>query len=346
MDILLAIRAIRVRMPHCELKWEIPNDWVDHLAKDGGVDIYSQMVFHQGWVELFKSEFCEHDTREKYERLDALFASGIDPLNLFIERSHHNGMEFMANFRMNDRHGNNKEFLQEHKEWLLEEFPRGVDYSIPEVRDWMFSIMEEVVERFGVDGLELDFMRWCRVFPTSTASKNQPIMTEFMRRLKRMLDRVSEDKGKRLKLGVRVPQTLEECHILGYDVPTWIKEGLIDYVCPSDFFYTDFNAPYEEFAKLTKGSSCKLYPSIHPKVAEGYDKSLVSLPMYRAAAKTFYCYGADGISVFNYHYNWAKRQHPSYPGPAEMYPEALTYLRELKDPEILANGDRYYVFIP
>jgi len=25
MDILLAIRAIRVRMPHCELKWEIPN---------------------------------------------------------------------------------------------------------------------------------------------------------------------------------------------------------------------------------------------------------------------------------------------------------------------------------
>jgi len=24
MDILLAIRAIRVRMPHCELKWEIP----------------------------------------------------------------------------------------------------------------------------------------------------------------------------------------------------------------------------------------------------------------------------------------------------------------------------------
>jgi len=35
MDILLAIRAIRVRMPHCELKWEIPNDTFSHLIKLG-----------------------------------------------------------------------------------------------------------------------------------------------------------------------------------------------------------------------------------------------------------------------------------------------------------------------
>jgi len=31
MDILLAIRAIRVRMPHCELKWEIPNRKCDAI---------------------------------------------------------------------------------------------------------------------------------------------------------------------------------------------------------------------------------------------------------------------------------------------------------------------------
>jgi len=41
-------------------------------------------------------------------------------------------------------------------------------------------------------------------------------------------------------------------NIIGYDIPTWIKQGLIDYVAPTDFFYPDFNAKYEEFAALTE----------------------------------------------------------------------------------------------
>jgi len=42
MDILLAIRAIRVRMPHCELKWEIP------IILRFTVDNHEMVVFSDG----------------------------------------------------------------------------------------------------------------------------------------------------------------------------------------------------------------------------------------------------------------------------------------------------------
>ena len=38
-------------------------------------------------------------------------------------------------------------------------------------------------------------------------------------------------------LGARIPQTLAECRALGYDIATWVKEGLVDYIAPSDFFF-------------------------------------------------------------------------------------------------------------
>ena len=70
-------------------------------------------------------------------------------------------MKFLANIRMNDRHGHYKKFLAAHPDWLLEEFPFGVDFNVPEVRDWMFNIMQEIAEKFDVDGLGRTGIRYC-----------------------------------------------------------------------------------------------------------------------------------------------------------------------------------------
>jgi len=60
MDILLAIRAIRVRMPHCELKWEIPID--NELHWRAGLQRAEVRLFRLGtdglpdWVETQRLE--------------------------------------------------------------------------------------------------------------------------------------------------------------------------------------------------------------------------------------------------------------------------------------------------
>ncbi len=278
--------------------------------------------------------------------------AGLDFIRIELERCHHHNMEFIADLRMNDRHGggsmeNKGQFIKDHPEWRLEGAPGGLDYTYEGVRRGILTFVREVLDAYDVDGIEFDYMRWCHVFEPGEGSQNAHLLTDLTRKTRQLLDATAQRRGRgRLLLGVRVPQTLEECDYLGYDVASWIKEGLVDYVVPSDFFYTDFNTKVEEFVKLAEGTDCKIYPAIHPLICCGHGEVLMNLANYRAAAHNFYAYGADGISPFNYMYNWDKRRSTGYPGPAYMWPAALGYLRELRDPQTVSQGDRHYLFYP
>ena len=132
----------------------------------------------------------------------------------------------------------------------LEGFPGGLNYTFQPVRDYVYSFAKEVVGGFEVDGLLLNYMRWRHRFPRGLG--------------RQLLDQQFREKSVHLILGVMVPQTLDECQDLGYDMPTWIQEGLIDMVCPCDRKYSDFNAPYEQFSALTREPLCHLYPTMIP----------------------------------------------------------------------------------
>ena len=212
-----------------------------------------------------------------------------------------------------------------------------MDYTHDEVRNWVFALVEEILRRFDVDGFEFNYIRWMHAFPGATARQSHSIMTQFIRRVRQRLDADSRVKGRRVMLGVRVPQTLEECHALGYDVPTWIKAGLVDYVAPCDFFFPDFNAKYEDFAALTRSTSCLLFPTVHPLLCRGDDIGLMRPENYRAIVRNMYAAGADGISQFNYQYHWGRRRSSGYPGPFSGYPTALAWLRQMRDPDRRAS---------
>lgn len=323
--------------------------WVDDLAHHG-VDTYAQAIYAQGWTVFFRSDRFEFDARPQHQRFVSMMDAGITPLQVLIEQTHKRGMEFVAKFRMNDRHGNGGQgarFILNNPAWQLEEFPGGQDFSFEPVRDYVFSVADEVVERFDVDGLLFNYIRHGHCFPTDVARDRQPIMTEFLQRIREMLDRRSAQQRKNLTLGVMIPQRLEECHNLGFDIPTWIQEGLIDYICPCDFHFADFNAPYEEFSQLTRGSDCLMYPTLSPMLCRGDDTTLLTPESYRALAQNFYGAGADGVSVFNYQYHWARKGGTArYPGPVEGYPLSLSYLRDLRDPKTIASRTRHYRYHP
>lgn len=162
-------------------------------------------------------------------------------------------------------------------------------------------------------------------------------MTEMVRRIHALLER----RGKKLLLGARVYQTLEECHQMGLDLPAWISEKLIGYVSPSDVMYSDLNAPYDEFARLCRASECLLYPGMLPWSSIRMRRRLAGQPMsleqQRALARNFYGAGADGISSYNHFVplQWAP-----------FYPAMLQDFAELRDPERVARGRRHYVFEP
>lgn len=324
-------------------------EWVDNLAHHG-VDSYAQAIYAQGWTVFFRSDRFEYDARPQHQRFVSMMDAGITPLEVLIEQTHRRGMAFVAKFRMNDRHGNGDQgarFILDNPSWQLEEFPGGQDFSFEPVRDYVFSVADEVVERFDVDGLLFNYIRHGHCFPTDVARDRQIVMTEFLRRIREMLDQRGAQQRKTLTLGVMIPQRLGECHNLGFDIPTWVREGIVNYICPCDFHFADFNASYEEFSQLTRGSDCLLYPTLSPMLCRGDAATLLRPENYRALAQNFYGAGADGVSVFNYQYHWARKGGTArYPGPVEGYPLSLSYLRDLRDLQTIASGPRHYRYHP
>lgn len=271
---------------------------------------------------------------------------GIMPIEIYIDECHRQQMEFIAGFRMNDRHGHDADLFEKlsktHPEWILKEYkpssprtadPRSyevgcaLDYSVEGVRDWIFSIMEEAANRFDVDGIELNYTRLPACFPKGKTEASHAIMTDFVCRIRAMLDEAGEKKGRKLLLGARVLLDLAGCKKMGLDVPVWIEEELVDYISPGDLGFTDFNSKFEEFVSLARAHDCYVYPQIQAML--GYHhRNLTQTPAHcHAAVQNFYGAGADGFSTQNY---FEVSDFPT--------------LKTLRDPDRIAAEDRHYVF--
>jgi hypothetical protein len=329
----------------------------EHAKADVDIMVHCLWLGFQTKVPNSKTAQTVREGIEPFKALKKLDAAGLDLVDVMIARCRKHGMRFYAGMRMNDRHlgsGESRRYrpwvqkmVDEHPECELKEFPGGVDYKYDYVRDAIVPFIEELTEKYDIDGLEFDWPRWCHVFKTSEAVANAPLLTDFVRQARQILDAASQRRGRgRLPLGARIAQTMDENLHLGYDVKTWVQEGLVDYLCPSDFFFTDINSRTEDFVALTDGTNCKVYPSIHPGISWQNSQSLMGLAEYRAAAKNFYAYGAHGVSPYNYQYHWAAMVSPSYPGPVEMWPKAMSFLTELRSDDGVAGGDRHYLYHP
>ena len=332
---------------------------VDRYAE--GIDALSYCVFEGGYTLVQNSELA--DTRPLWlggypfpecQGYRPFYERGEDPLRILADRCHHNGMLFLAAFRMNDRHGGPKgRFQEEHPEWQIREpgyegeyWRSAIDYSFPEVRAWVCGLVREAAEGYDIDGIELDYMRWCHMFPPSVAAERHPMLTELMRDIRTVLDQVAAERGKTLILGARVPQRRIDCAALGYDIDTWVQAELVDYLSPSDFMHTDFNAPYDAFVDLCRGHRCRVYPSLHPPAGVGISGALLTPAQYRAAAHSMYGAGADGLSLYNYQYHWQQRTRLSYPGSPSEFADACALAGALRDPAAVAQGTRHYLFYP
>ena len=330
--------------PAAAFSRRILEEMVDEEAA-AHVDAISYCLF-----TAFESDVPSSNVTELFRwRPPAMDAAGIDPLKVLIDRCRHHGMLFIADIRMNDRHGAAaRGIAKHHPEWTI--LGTAYNYALDEVRNAMLAFDKEVLDAYDVDGLEYDYMRWCHMFKPGEGRHNAHLLNEFTRQTRRLLDEAAAQRGrKKLLLGVRVPQTIQECDFLGFDLARWIHEGLVDYVVPSDFMHTDTNMKTEDFVNLARGTACKVYPAIHNRI--GLDEPnehyrLMSLENLRAAAQNYYRFGADGISPYNYQFAFERRAiaHRSSSYAATMWPAALGWLRELRDPDQIAAQDRHYLF--
>ena len=274
-----------------------------------------------------------------------LIDAGVQPIEVMIDRAHMRGMKFFAKLRMSDWHRRTvKEsgFVGRHPEFQNPSMVTRptLDYTHPEVRQYHLELIEELVRRFDLDGITLNYTRSWQCFPTEAGGERHGLMTEFVTSVRRLLDEYQQREGRRLELCVITLPHLHLCRRFGLDVETWIRRDLIDIICTGNTGTSDPNMNHAPWATFCGESRCRYFPMLQIVTPQSRSGVLATEHL-RALAKGMYAGGADGIAMFNWVHYWARADRVEIG-----YPLSLTYMRELRDPDCLDRGPRHYCYRP
>ena len=142
-------------------------------------------------------------------------------------------------------------FSKEHREGLRGD---ALKYEIPEVRQYVLSIIRETLE-IGAPAVSIDFCRYPECIDSAETC------TVFLRELKQLRDEFARSRKAKVPLLVRFPA--KNVRLWNYfDYETWIQEGLIDYLCPSNIQARHHHFAIEPYVAAVKGKQVKLLPVI------------------------------------------------------------------------------------
>ena len=343
-----------------------PSDFtfnVDQLA-DSGVDTLIYFAVLEGGVVMYDSRVSQKwgDNVVKWthtvwyragRNIHQLVADGYDPLKLLCDRCHEKGIWFIPSNPVTlsggDRAtdgglGRKSDFVYEHPEFQVgeEEDPRASDASPtrfsflhPEVREERFQVSEELLARYETDGIELnmtDFVPFCRF---DEVEELAPIMTQWIRNLCEVARKAEGDQERRKRIYVRIPAHPDAWRALGYDVPRWVSEGLVDgLICQPGLTQgpVDQDPDLSGAVALTNGTKCRVLASFQNVLGRQL-KQYATPPMIWAAAANAYAQGADGFGIGDAH--WTPN---GWPWTHDEYQT----LRLLGHPEMLATADKLY----
>ncbi len=230
---------------------------------------------------------------------------GIDPFEVCIKRSRQKNISPWISIRMNDHHYFDdstriNKLWQNHPEYRLSQNAM-FNYAKKEVRDYYFSFVKEALEKYDVDGVELDWMRTNTLFVKGEEKQGILLINQFTRDIRELTQQLSIEKGHPVQIAVRVPSSPEIGKSFGLDCVNWANEGLTDILIPSNWFVpTNFDIPVELWKdEIGDEADCIIAPGAdfaHCFAKNKYVKQVSSNieTMRGFSASAFSC-GADAI---------------------------------------------------
>jgi hypothetical protein len=182
-------------------------------------------------------------------------------------------------------------------------FARALDYAHPEVRDMYRALIVETLDRYDIDGLELDFMREPYCFHPGAEAEGGKILHDWLRGIRRLVYDASVRRGHPIHMGVRVPSHVDVAKAWGLDAVTWASEGLVDLVVATPRWATlEYDMPLGDWARALAGTDVTLAGGLeilHRPMTSG-PAVAVSKEQAAGAAAQVLASGADVVYLFNY----------------------------------------------
>jgi len=286
--------------------------------------------------------------RRAYDALKKMIKEGNDPPNVIIKAARDRGMDIFVSYRMNDTHDSKgtfknpklpnpefADFKREHPEWLIGDMTyktkygnyfihrgwSGLNFAVPEVRELKLAVIKEYFDKYDFDGIELDLTTQTPYFRPSYGYRNQYLMSDFLRSVRRALDRRGDERGRPIVVAAHVFESPIENELYGFDIKNWVQEGLIDMLTIGR---GNQQMDLEAFHQIVDGSHVRIYPCVY-RPDEGYDVA-------RGWASVYWQQGVDGLYSFNWGYT-------DPPGQAET-------IRDISDPTVLMHRDKTFRLEP
>ena len=341
---------------------------------DTAVDAYL-LSPGMGWVPWWQSEvepgfydwWRERTglSLEGFKAYDRYVAEGGDMVQVLVDTCRRLNMAPFVSLRMNDVHHQEHyvdksersivscRFYVEHPEWHIDpEHPRkkgyykrrGMDWAVPEVRTYKLALLRELVDKYDLAGLELDFLRDETLFRDELPNDERiRIITEFAGQVRAALDSKA---GPRRWLGIRMPLQLERCTPIGLE-PEALHEAGVDIFNLSGWYHTTQTTDVATFRERLPDAAIYVEMT-HSVGSHRYfiDNKLygcdgdprTSDHEYYTTAELAQARGADGMSLFNFVYY---RRRPNTPDIPEMEPP-FHVLSQITDTAFLARQHKVY----
>jgi uncharacterized lipoprotein YddW (UPF0748 family) len=258
-------------------------------------------------------------------------APGYDPLADICKKAHDAGLEVHAWVSVFEVYHDNKwsqvtadHVYNRHADWLMKDerdrtkFPGDkvyLDPGIPEVREYLASVVEEIAGSYQVDGIHLDVVK----YPSPSGGYNEASVARFNQEQRKTGKPSPEDKAwgawrraqmtafialakakvkqarKDAKLSASVSaNTTDSLHNLFQDWPGWLKASLLDFAVPMVFQSDDrvFKQLTAEALGASNGKPVYIGQAGWKLKA---DRSAAQVAMVREA-------GAQGVVVYSYYF--------------------------------------------
>ena len=243
----------------------------------------------------------------QYPTLQQWWAQGVDLVDLITAESRRRNLECFWEYRLNgaDREADvntpaRHPLKDQHPEWLVQDSwwkPGMWNFAVPDVREYKLAILREVAQRYDLDGINLDFGRHPPFLPYGEQWTHREALTDFVCRVRVMLQEIAERRERPFLLSVRVADTVPGCHFDGLDVETWVQRDLIDMVVIGT---RSIQADLAGFREIVKGSHVRLFPCIDQHHSpDGYHR-MSEMEFFRGVAANWWHQGGDGVATFNF----------------------------------------------
>lgn len=305
-------------------------DYFDSVAAGGAVThffmcvngqrtSYDSKVWEPIWLGVNDRTERGHTNAPWCVNAKILHDRGIDVWKIWCEQAREKGISPWISMRMNDAHycsymykvHRNENFWWDHPEWWRVPHSHGkkgyalqaLDFAHAEVRKHAMDLVKEILGRWDMDGIEIDWMRQRCCLTPGKERELAYLLTDFMREVRFHANAAGRRLGHPVKVAVRVSSFIAGAEANGFDIVTWAKEGLVDVVIPSVGYWTpDYNMKVDEWRTVLGSLGRKI--TILPSTDIGMQsfnryRMLIWHDMAFLRGWAANASGGDGIYLFN-----------------------------------------------